>query len=107
MYFEIYPTNRSIIFVAALGIPVIETWCPVVYHFLEQYNMELTLKAQNKNCSRRHFFFFYFYLSKEIRLMFHVNPLPSRGFTKISSLIFLENNEKVLKMSSAAVVISA
>ena len=32
----------------------------------------LTLKAPNKNCSRRHFlfpfFFFYFYLSKEIRL---------------------------------------
>ena len=28
----------------------------------------LTLKAPNKNCNRRHLIFFYFYLSKKIRL---------------------------------------
>ena len=30
----------------------------------------LSLKAPNKNCSRQHFLFFYFYLSKKIRLDF-------------------------------------
>ena len=40
----------------------------------------LILNVPNKNCSRRHLFF-YFYLSKKIRLdFFYVNPLPSRGF---------------------------
>ena len=29
---------------------------------------EITFKVPNKNCSRQHFIFFYFYLSKEIRL---------------------------------------
>ena len=41
----------------------------------------LTPKVPNKNCSRKHFNLFNFHLSKKIRLMFHVNPLPSTGFT--------------------------
>ena len=32
---------------------------------------------------------FYFYLSKKIRLIFHVNPLPSRGFTRNIKTYFL------------------
>ena len=50
----------------------------VSFHF--SFLNALTLKAPNKNCSRRHFNF-YFYLPKKIRLDFHVNPLPSRGVT--------------------------
>ena len=49
---------------------------------LELYKFSLTLKAPNQNCSRRRFiylFIFYFYLSKNIRQVFHLNP--SRGFT--------------------------
>ena len=38
----------------------------------------LTLKGPNKNCSRRHFNFFFTFIEA---LIFHVNPLPSRGFT--------------------------
>ena len=43
----------------------------------------LTLKAPNKNVADD-ILIFYFYLSKKISingLIFHVNPLPSRGFT--------------------------
>ena len=40
----------------------------------------LTLKVPNKNCSSRHFNF-YFYLSKKIRLDFSCESSASRGFT--------------------------
>ena len=40
----------------------------------------LTLKEQSKTAADV-FFFFYFYLSKKIRLDVHVNPLLDRGFT--------------------------
>ena len=49
---------------------------------------ETALKVPNKNCSRRHFFFIYFSLSKEIRLDFHVNHM------KYQALFSLKNNEK-------------
>ena len=40
----------------------------------------LTLKAPNKNCSSN-ILIFYLNLLKKLGLIFHVNPLPSRGFT--------------------------
>ena len=40
----------------------------------------LTLKRQTKSAAD-YILIFYFNLSKKIRLDFHVNPLPSRGFT--------------------------
>ena len=40
--------------------------------------------------------------------MFHVNPLPAEDSHEISKVLFsLKNNEKYLRMSSAAVVIGA
>ena len=66
----------------------------------------LTLKAPNKNCSRQHFYFCFFCLRKQ-GLMFHVNPLPSRGFTWNIRSYFLCKTMKCLWMSSTAVVIGA
>ena len=37
---------------------------------MKVYQFTLTLKAPNKNCRRGHFSFYYFYLSKKIRLDF-------------------------------------
>ena len=66
----------------------------------------LTLKVPNKNCSRKHFNLFNFHLSKKIRLMFHVNPLPSTGFTwNINSYFLWKTMKKYLWMTSAAVLI--
>ena len=61
--------------------------CMVVKYFLDKMcfskvdgtNM-LTLKRHRK-IAADFTLFFYFYLSKEIGMMFHVNPLLSRGFT--------------------------
>ena len=41
----------------------------------------LILKGQNKNCSRRHLKYIYFYLSKKIRLDVSRESSASRGFT--------------------------
>ena len=51
----------------------------------------LTLKAPNENCSRQHFIFFYFYLSKEIRLDFSCE----RIHMKYQVLFSLKSYEKV------------
>ena len=54
----------------------------------------VTLKAQNKNCSRRHFNF-YFYLSKKIRLDFSCDSsAKQRIHLKHQVLFSLKNNEK-------------
>ena len=58
--------------------------------FTQKY---LTLKAPNKNCSRRHLFFFIFRRKKA--WFFHVNPLPSRGFTwNIKSYFNLRDSQQ-------------
>ena len=41
----------------------------------------LTLKAANKNLQQMTLIFFSFIFRRKYGLMFHVNPLPSRGFT--------------------------
>ena len=51
---------------------------PQMVHLTPGTQLYLTVKVSNSNCSRRHFNFL---LLKKIRLDFHVNPLPSRGFT--------------------------
>ena len=43
--------------------------------------LTLTVKAPNKNCSRRHFNFLLSSFKENEACFFHVNPLPSRGFT--------------------------
>ena len=50
----------------------------------------LTLKVPNKNCSRRHFDF-YFYLSKKTRLDFSCEMIH----LKHQVLFSLKNNEKI------------
>ena len=47
-----------------------------VYEYINVHSESAKQKLQQKtfNC-------FYFYLSKKKGLIFHVNPLPSRGFT--------------------------
>ena len=52
----------------------------------------LTLKAPNKNCSRRRFFTFI--SRRKEGLIFHVNPLPSRDSLETPSFIF---SEKLMK----------
>ena len=52
----------------------------------------LTPKVPNKNCSKQHFNFFYFYLSKKIRLDFSCEAEDS---LETSVLFSLENNEKI------------
>ena len=69
---------------------------------------DLTLKAPNKNCSRRHFKFLLFILQRKKGLIFHVNPLPSRGFTwNIKSYFLWKTMKKCSRQSSAAVVTGA
>ena len=46
----------------------------------ELHKIDLPLKHQAK-LQQMILYHFYFYLSKKIRLMFHVNPLPSTGLT--------------------------
>ena len=55
----------------------------------------LTLRALNKNCSRRHFNF-YFYLSKKIRLdVLSESSAWQRIHMKHQVLFSLKNNEKI------------
>ena len=55
----------------------------------------LTLKAPNRNCSRRQFiFFFYFYLSKKIR--FDFSCYVAEVSLETSSLIFSEKEWKTI-----------
>ena len=55
----------------------------------------LTLKAPDKNCSRRRFIF-YFYLSKKIRLDFSCeSSAEQRIHLKYQALFSLKNNEKI------------
>ena len=83
-----------------------KTWLLLVC-FAKHSDMMLTLKVPNKNCSRWHFNF-YFYLSKKIRLDFHVNPLLGRGFTWNTKFYFLWKIMKnYLWISSAAFLIGA
>ena len=57
---------------------------------------EINLKAPNKNCSRRHFNFLPLSFEENKVWFFHVNPLPSRGFTWSTKSYFLwKNNEKI------------
>ena len=48
-------------------------------HYISRW--QFTLKASNKNCSRRHFNFLLLSFEENKACFFHVNPLPSRGFT--------------------------
>ena len=66
----------------------------------------LTLKAANKNCSRRYFNYLLLSFEENNYLIFHVNP--SRGFYwNIKSYFLWKTMKKYLWMSSAAVVIGA
>ena len=62
---------------------------------LKVYPFTLTLQTPNKNCSRRHFIF-YFYLYKEIRLDVSLeSSARQRIHMKFQVLFSLKNNEKV------------
>ena len=54
----------------------------------------LTLKAPNKNCSRRHFNFFTFIFPRTKCLTFHVNPVRQRIHMKYPDLFSLRKNFK-------------
>ena len=88
------PKNINFSFVTngklmALGVPILKHFrvnCSesISVNVRVKHDAKVTLKAPNKNCSRRHFIFFYFYFSKKIRLEVSCEssaPLPSRGFT--------------------------
>ena len=56
----------------------------------------LTYKAPNKNCSRRHFYFFFLLLSKKIRLdVLCESSAKQRIHLKHQVLLSLKNNEKI------------
>ena len=75
---------------------------------IKVHPLTLTLKASNKNCSRQHFNFSLLSLEENKAWFFHVNPLPSRGFTwNIKSYFLYKITKKYLWMLSAAVVIRA
>ena len=62
---------------------------------LKVYPFTLTLETPSKNCSRRHFIF-YFYLSKEIRLDVSLESSARQRIHKKFQVLFsLKNNENV------------
>ena len=67
----------------------------------------LPLSAK-QNCSRRHFYYFYFSLSKKIRLDVSCESIAKRGFTWNIKHNFIRKTIKIYsRLSSAAVVIGA
>ena len=69
--------------------------------------VSLTRKEPSK-IAADHTLFFYFCLLKKLRLVYHVNPLLGRGFTRnIKSLFSLKNYIKYSRLSFTAVVIGA
>ena len=73
---------------------------------LDLFVLVLTLKAPYKNCRRRHLIFFYFYLSKKIRLDVSCeSSARQRIHMKYQVLFSLKTMNKNSKLSSAAGVI--
>ena len=77
-----------------LVLKVIKTSTLIPGH-LKQENI-LTLKAPKQKLQQTTLSFFTFIFQRKYGSMFHVNPLPSRGFTRnIKSFFSLKDNEKV------------
>ena len=68
----------------------------------------LTLKVPNKNCNRRHFIFFYFYLSKEIKLDVSCESSARQRIHKKNQALFsLKDENKNLKCRLLQVLFGA
>ena len=91
------------------SLDVIQFLTAKSFHFRnEKLPLHMIFKAPNKNCSRRQFYFLLLSFKENKAWFFHVNPLPSRGFTwNIKSYFLWKTIKKYLWMSSAAVVIGA